>query len=174
MKKGKLLLLGIYCYCQFVCMCLHCLGWRNSHQFIQGSCFVAATQSDWSGNSLSTCKYIPLGFKCIWIKLYFFNANIYICSLKKSCAFTKWKPMSNNMHPYWVHYPIIVLNAQIVTWWPCPLTFQLLPADAKIKEYHQKEADEAKAYVRKLSVVNLAEKSEEVKEPEVVKIDLVS
>nr|XP_034300331.1 THO complex subunit 2 [Crassostrea gigas] len=48
----------------------------------------------------------------------------------------------------------------------------LLPADAKIKEYHQKEADEAKAYVRKLSVVNLAEKSEEVKEPEVVKIDL--
>lgn len=64
--------------------------------------------------------------------------------------------------------------AQIVTWWPCPLTFQLLPADAKIKEYHQKEADEAKAYVRKLSVVNLAEKSEEVKEPEVVKIDLVS
>lgn len=46
--------------------------------------------------------------------------------------------------------------------------------DAKIKEYHQKEADEAKAYVRKLSVVNLAEKSEEAKEPEVVKIDLVS
>lgn len=54
------------------------------------------------------------------------------------------------------------------------MKFQLLPVDAKIKEYHQKEADEAKAYVRKLSVVNLAEKSEEVKEPEVVKIDLVS
>lgn len=50
---------------------------------------------------------------------------------------------------------------------------QLLPVDAKIKEYSQKEVDEAKAYVRKLQVVNLAEKSEESKEAEVVKVDLV-
>ncbi|XP_061165363.1 THO complex subunit 2-like isoform X2 [Saccostrea echinata] len=48
----------------------------------------------------------------------------------------------------------------------------LLPADAKIKEYHQKEVDEAKAYARKLSVVSLAEKSEESKETETVKVDL--
>lgn len=53
------------------------------------------------------------------------------------------------------------------------LAFQLLPVDAKIKEYSQKEVDEAKAYVRKLQVVNLAEKSEESKEAEVVKVDLV-
>ncbi|XP_056012472.1 THO complex subunit 2-like isoform X2 [Ostrea edulis] len=48
----------------------------------------------------------------------------------------------------------------------------LLPGDSKIKEYNQKEVDEAKAYARKLSVVNLAERNEESKDTEAVKVDL--
>ncbi|XP_033742553.1 THO complex subunit 2-like isoform X3 [Pecten maximus] len=48
----------------------------------------------------------------------------------------------------------------------------LSPPDSKIREHHQKDIDDAKAYARKLSVVILSERSDDKKDDDTVKVDL--
>ncbi|XP_069131332.1 THO complex subunit 2-like isoform X4 [Argopecten irradians] len=48
----------------------------------------------------------------------------------------------------------------------------LSPPDAKIREQHQKDIDEAKAYTKKLSVVVLSDRAEDKKDDETVKVDV--
>ncbi|OWF53939.1 THO complex subunit 2-like isoform X2 [Mizuhopecten yessoensis] len=48
----------------------------------------------------------------------------------------------------------------------------LSPPDTKIREHHQKDIDDAKAYARKLSVVILSERSEDKKDDDSVKVDV--